>query len=144
MQTALKGSQFLFSWYIWLLKKLKWYHDLLGLAVSHLFISIFFIEKRCAKPSEVTNGVVTCLNPDYEYQSICFVSCNKGFDLEGAVVMQCNADQTWDMAGLLPQCIGNNHLSHLVDNPTMWFTNRSDTNRPVQLQKQARSLKFRS
>ena len=24
----------------------------------------------------------------------------------------------------------------------MWFSNRSDTNRPVQLQKQARSLKF--
>ena len=26
--------------------------------------------------------------------------------------------------------------------PTMWFPNRSDTNRPVQSQKQARSLKF--
>ena len=25
----------------------------------------------------------------------------------------------------------------------MWFPNRSDTNRPVQLQKQVRSLKFR-
>ena len=25
----------------------------------------------------------------------------------------------------------------------MWFTNRSDTNRPVQAQKRARSLKFR-
>ena len=34
------------------------------------------------------------------------------------------------------------HLSHLVGKPTMWFPNRSDTNRPVQLQKQARSLKF--
>ena len=27
--------------------------------------------------------------------------------------------------------------------PTMWFSNRSDTNRPVQAQKKARSLKFR-
>ena len=26
----------------------------------------------------------------------------------------------------------------------MWFPNRSDTNRPVQAQKRARSLKFRS
>ena len=26
--------------------------------------------------------------------------------------------------------------------PTMWFPNRSDTNRPVQSQKQARSLNF--
>ena len=34
------------------------------------------------------------------------------------------------------------HLSHLVGKPTMWFPNRSDTNRPVQLQKQARSFKF--
>ena len=27
--------------------------------------------------------------------------------------------------------------------PTIWFLNRPDTNRPVQSQKQARSLKFR-
>ena len=26
--------------------------------------------------------------------------------------------------------------------PTMWFSNRSDTNQPVQAQKIARSLKF--
>ena len=26
--------------------------------------------------------------------------------------------------------------------PTMWFPNRSDTNRPVQVQEQTRSLKF--
>ena len=34
-------------------------------------------------------------------------------------------------------------MSRLVGKPTMWFPNRSDTNRPVQAQKQARSLKFR-
>ena len=34
-------------------------------------------------------------------------------------------------------------MSHLVGKPTMWFPNRSDTNRPVQSQKRARSLKFR-
>ena len=34
------------------------------------------------------------------------------------------------------------YLSRLVEKPTMWFPNRSDTNRPVQLQKQARSLKY--
>ena len=33
-------------------------------------------------------------------------------------------------------------MSHLVGKPTMWFTNRSDTNRPAQAQKRARSLKF--
>ena len=33
-------------------------------------------------------------------------------------------------------------MSHLVGKPTMWFPNRSNTNRPVQAQKQARSLKF--
>ena len=36
-----------------------------------------------------------------------------------------------------------NDLSRLVGKPTMWFPNRSDTNRPVQAQKRARSLKFR-
>ena len=35
-----------------------------------------------------------------------------------------------------------NHMSHLVGKPTMWFPNRSDTNRAVQAQKTARSLKF--
>ena len=35
------------------------------------------------------------------------------------------------------------NMSHLVGKPTMWFPNRSDTNRPVQAQKIARSLKFR-
>ena len=33
-------------------------------------------------------------------------------------------------------------MSRLVGKPTMWFPNRSDTNRAVQLQKQARRLKF--
>ena len=33
-------------------------------------------------------------------------------------------------------------MSRPVGKPTMWFPNRVDENRPVQLQKQARSLKF--
>ena len=35
------------------------------------------------------------------------------------------------------------YLSRLVGKPTMWFPNWSDTNQAVQLQKRARSLKFR-
>ena len=34
------------------------------------------------------------------------------------------------------------YMSRLVGKPTMWFPTRSDTNRPVHLQKQARNLKF--
>ena len=34
-------------------------------------------------------------------------------------------------------------MSRLVEKPTMWFPNRSDTNRPVQAQKRDRNLKFR-
>ena len=33
-------------------------------------------------------------------------------------------------------------MSHLVGKPTMWFPNRSDTNRAVQAQKMARDWKF--
>ena len=33
-------------------------------------------------------------------------------------------------------------MSRLMRKPTMWFPNRSDTNRAVQPQKTARSLKF--
>ena len=35
-----------------------------------------------------------------------------------------------------------NEESRLVGKPAMWFPNRSDTNRAVQAQKMARSLKF--
>ena len=35
------------------------------------------------------------------------------------------------------------YMSLCVRKPTMWFPNRSDTNRPVQAQKRARSSKFR-
>ena len=35
-------------------------------------------------------------------------------------------------------------MSRLVGKPTMWFPNRSDTNKAVQLQKTARSMKFRT
>ena len=38
--------------------------------------------------------------------------------------------------------ISHQNMSHLVEKPTMWFSNRSDTNRPLQAQKRARSLKF--
>ena len=32
------------------------------------------------------------------------------------------------------------YMSRLVGKPTMWFPNRSDTNRPVQAQKRARKV----
>ena len=34
------------------------------------------------------------------------------------------------------------YISHFMREPTMWFSNTSDTNQPVQSQKQARSLEF--
>ena len=45
-----------------------------------------------------------------------------------------------DICGVLPNV--NTCMSRLVGKQTMWFSNRSDTNRPVQAQKQGRSLKF--
>ena len=45
-------------------------------------------------------------------------------------------------ASYLGQQITSTYLSRLVGKQTMWFPNRSNTNRPVQAQKQARSLKF--
>ena len=45
----------------------------------------------------------------------------------------------WSLSLKLPLL----HLSHLVGKPTMWFPTRSDTNRAVQTQKTARSMKFR-
>ena len=41
-----------------------------------------------------------------------------------------------------PYALLNEHMCRLVGKPTMWFPNRSDTNRPEQSQKRSRSLKF--
>ena len=43
----------------------------------------------------------------------------------------------------LQEFLAKKDMSRLVGKPTMWFPNRSDTNRPVQAQKRASSLKFR-
>ena len=48
-----------------------------------------------------------------------------------------------NFCGGIKPCEYNLYLSRLMGKPTMWFTNRSDINRPVQAQKGARSLKFR-
>ena len=46
------------------------------------------------------------------------------------------------LSGFLSRIFNCFYLSRLVGKPTMWFSNRSDTNRAVQSQKQARSLRF--
>ena len=58
------------------------------------------------------------------------LSQSSNFDKLYTSILNSNADQH------------NVYMSHLVEKPT-WFSNRSDTNRPVQAQKMARSLKFR-
>ena len=55
----------------------------------------------------------------------------------------CNTDGRFRRSQLLTDVIVMAlYLSRLVGKPTMWFPNRFDTNRPVQLKKQARNLKF--
>ena len=51
------------------------------------------------------------------------------------------AQQTFGMDSMIASRLAQ--MSRFVGEPTMWFPNRSDTNRPVQAQKIARSLKFR-
>ena len=74
---------------------------------------LYLPEKRCGEPDEPLNGTVSCLNPHYEYQSICSIHCNTGFILEGSVFMQCQADQTWSVAEQ-PRCIGNYYRGCVV------------------------------
>ena len=51
-------------------------------------------------------------------------------------------DRTEGGTELTGNAVGK-EISRLVGTPTMWFPNRSDSSRPVQLQKRARILKFR-
>ena len=62
------------------------------------------------------------------------------FNTKGQNILSAYFDSTSIIDPTCPNTL--QHMSHLVGKPTMWFPNRSDTNRPVQLQKQARSLKF--
>ena len=73
-----------------------------------------------------------------------------------SVTVQVGLCRTWSETTLLVfprdgsyvlSCIfaknnSNGYLSRLMGKPTMWFLNRSDTNRAVQSQKTARDRKF--
>ena len=72
-------------------------------------------------------------NPQYYPQVDTVVSlCLHTFDNLDKIQTKCLQEQ-----------LRNYHLSRLVGKPTMWFPNRSDTNRLVQAQKRTRGLKFR-
>ena len=69
-----------------------------------------------------------------------------GYEFTVAIYNKCGDDKSMTYEEAIKHLKGkflfNKILSRLVGKPTMWFLNRSDTNRAVQLQKQARSLKF--
>ena len=60
------------------------------------------------------------------------------------IVLDCSSWGFIDTMGVkVLISVSSNDMNHLMEKPTMWFPIRSDTNRQVQAQKRARSLKFR-
>ncbi|XP_043861182.1 E-selectin [Dromiciops gliroides] len=52
---------------------------------------------KCDAPSQPSNGSVKCdpSTGDFAYQSVCYFSCDKGFELKGSSQLECTAQGQW-------------------------------------------------
>ncbi|KAH3796045.1 hypothetical protein DPMN_149609 [Dreissena polymorpha] len=61
--------------------------------------------KRCPAPFAPVNGYVSCRSSSYEFDTECYVSCNKGYRLEGSPVIICQSDEKWSNTTKAVRCI---------------------------------------
>ncbi|XP_052225441.1 P-selectin-like [Dreissena polymorpha] len=62
-------------------------------------------QKSCPAPFAPANGYVSCRSQTYEFDTECYVSCNKGYRLEGSSVIICQSDEKWSNTTKAARCI---------------------------------------
>lgn len=69
-----------------------------------------FAVRTCPKLEAPENGHINCSTPDIAYKSVCFVTCNEGYEIEGNTKLTCLGTSQWDSKE--PKCVGKypNHL----------------------------------
>ncbi|XP_019410274.1 PREDICTED: sushi, von Willebrand factor type A, EGF and pentraxin domain-containing protein 1, partial [Crocodylus porosus] len=59
--------------------------------------------RKCSKLHGPDNGHINCSSSDISYKTVCFVTCNEGFELEGNAKLICQGNSQWDWKE--PKCL---------------------------------------
>ncbi|KAL4218695.1 Sushi [Mactra antiquata] len=78
----------------------------------------------CGPPDPLSNGTVSCSDKSYSYRSVCSKSCDKGYDLQGQSITQCQADGSWT-SFKTTTCIDNSPPTLSCKSPQVFYADRS-------------------
>ncbi|XP_060618494.2 sushi, von Willebrand factor type A, EGF and pentraxin domain-containing protein 1 isoform X2 [Anolis sagrei] len=59
--------------------------------------------RTCPKLFAPQNGWINCSRSEISYKTVCFVTCNDGYELEGNAKLTCQSNAQWD--GKEPKCV---------------------------------------
>ncbi|XP_010151222.1 PREDICTED: sushi, von Willebrand factor type A, EGF and pentraxin domain-containing protein 1-like, partial [Eurypyga helias] len=59
--------------------------------------------RSCPKLQAPENGHVNCSTADISYKTVCFVTCNEGYEIEGNAKLTCQGNSQWDSKE--PKCV---------------------------------------
>ncbi|KAK2514926.1 Svep1 [Columba guinea] len=60
--------------------------------------------RTCPKLQAPENGHINCSTADISYKTVCFVTCNEGYEVEGNTKLTCQGNSQWDSEE--PKCVG--------------------------------------
>lgn len=63
-----------------------------------------FAVRTCPKLRAPENGHINCSTADISYKTVCFVTCNEGYEIEGNSKLTCQGTSQWDSKE--PKCVG--------------------------------------
>ncbi|KAK2521486.1 Svep1 [Columba livia] len=59
--------------------------------------------RTCPKLQAPENGHINCSTADISYKTVCFVTCNEGYEVEGNTKLTCQGNSQWDSKE--PKCV---------------------------------------
>uniref|UniRef100_A0A8C0BA79 Sushi, von Willebrand factor type A, EGF and pentraxin domain-containing protein 1 n=1 Tax=Buteo japonicus TaxID=224669 RepID=A0A8C0BA79_9AVES len=62
-----------------------------------------FAVRTCPKLRAPENGHINCSTADISYKTVCFVTCNEGYEIEGNSKLTCQGTSQWDSKE--PKCV---------------------------------------
>lgn len=76
---------------------------LVSVKVLTLFVFISAV-RTCPKLPVPQYGHINCSLSEISYKTVCVVTCNEGYELEGNSKLTCQGNSQWD--GKEPKCVG--------------------------------------
>ena len=60
--------------------------------------------RTCPRLRQPKHGRLSCSTGELSYRTVCLVTCDEGYRLEGSARLTCQVNAQWD--GLEPRCVG--------------------------------------